>query len=84
MIKFSVPTPLNPPFSKGGRTQSGGFVRLIIYDILGREVAVLINEQLTPGSYEVKWDGSNYASGIYFYQLKAGEFTRTKKMVLLK
>ncbi len=77
-IKFSIP---NLPLMKG----AGGMdVRLIIYDILGREVATLVNEQLKPGSYEVEFDGSNYSSGVYFYKLTASEFTETKKLILLK
>ena len=75
-IKFSVPASLS--FGEGPR------VRLIIYDITGREVATLLNEQLSPDTYEVEWDGTNFASGIYFYQLISGEFIQTKKMVLLK
>ncbi len=83
-IKFSIPTPLSPPFAKGGRTQSGGFVTLKIYDILGREIVVLVNEKKQAGTYEVEWDASNYPSGIYFYRLTAGEYTECKKMVLIK
>ena len=75
-IKFSIPASLS--FGEGPR------VRLIIYDITGREVATLLNEQLSPGTYEVNWDGTNYASGVYFYQLQAGDFIQTKKMVLIK
>ena len=74
-IKFSIP-------SVGQRHAFG--VHLIIYDILGREVITLINQQLKPGDYEVEWDGSNYASGVYFYKLEAGSFVETKKMVLIK
>jgi hypothetical protein len=78
-IKFEIP-PFNPPLSKGGR----GGVSLKVYDILGKELQTLVNEQLQPGTYEVTFDGSGLASGIYFYQLKAGEFLETKKLVLLK
>lgn len=90
-IKFEIPTPLSPPFNQmshpargRGDGAAGGFVQLIIYDILGREVSTLVNEQLKPGSYEVEFDGSNFASGIYFYRLIAGDFIQTKKMVLIK
>jgi hypothetical protein len=55
-----------------------------VYDILGKEVATLVNEQLAPGTYEVDWDGTNYSSGIYFYQLKTENFLQTKKLILLK
>ncbi len=61
-----------------------GFVTLKVYDILGREVATLVNEEKPAGEYEVEFNGANLPSGIYFYQLKAGEFTQTRKMVLLK
>jgi len=77
-IKFSVPF---LPLAKG---EAEGVVKLIIYDILGREVATLVNEKLSPGTYEVEWDASNYPSGVYFYKLTAGDFTQTKKMLLIK
>ena len=59
-------------------------VTLKIYDVLGREVATLVNELKGPGNYEVKFDGSNLSSGVYFYQLRAGDFVDTKKIMLLK
>ncbi|GEM_PF-280011 len=59
-------------------------VSLKIHDILGREVAVLVNEQLRPGSYEVDWDASAFPSGVYFYSITSGSFKETRKMVLLK
>ncbi len=63
-------------------------VRLVIYDILGREIAVLVNEQLKPGTYEVSWSAtggaSTYPSGVYFYRLTTQDFSETKKMVLVK
>jgi hypothetical protein len=73
-IKFSIP-------QGTGKEQS---VNLKIYDILGREVAVLINQEMRPGSYLVEWNAINFASGIYFYRLEAGQFAETKKMVLVK
>ena len=93
IIKFSI------PLSRGvrGVSSSGLSVQLVIYDILGREVASVIpplwggQEGLGPGTYEVEFDGSNFASGIYFYRLTARQggtsildFIQTKKMVLLK
>jgi hypothetical protein len=63
-------------------------VRLVVYDILGREAAVLIDESATgglqPGSYEVTWDASNYPSGVYFYKLITSDYTETRKMALVK
>ncbi len=81
-INFNIP-PMhnNPPAHPGGK---GVFTKLVIYDILGREIAVIVNEMLTAGEYSVAWDASNYASGMYFYKLITDEFTETKKMVLIK
>ncbi|RPI14937.1 MAG: T9SS C-terminal target domain-containing protein [Ignavibacteriae bacterium] len=66
----------------GGR---GVFVKLAVFDILGKEVTTLVNEQKKPGTYEVEWNGTNYSSGLYFYKLIAdGVVVDTKKLVLLK
>jgi hypothetical protein len=59
-------------------------VQLIVYDILGREIAMLVNEELKPGSYEVELNASNFPSGTYFYRLQSRDYTETKKMVLIK
>jgi hypothetical protein len=59
-------------------------VKLAVYDLLGHEVAVLVNEVKQPGTYTVEFDGSNLASGVYLYRLTAGDFVETKKLVLLK
>lgn len=74
-IKFDIPSNVK------GQTSN---VKLVIYDLLGREVTTLVNEELKPGTYEADWDGSNYSSGVYFYKLTAGNFIETKKMVLMK
>ena len=59
-------------------------ITLKIYDKLGREIITLVNEEKAPGNYEVKFDGSNLTSGVYFYRLQAGSFSETKKFVLMK
>jgi hypothetical protein len=59
-------------------------VTLKVYNILGSEVATLVNGEKAVGNYSVTFNGSNLASGIYFYQLKAGSFVQTKKLVLMK
>ena len=59
-------------------------VELKIYDILGREIAILVNEMQKPGNYEITWEADNYQSGIYFYKLNVGDFSQTRKMILLK
>jgi len=59
-------------------------VKLKVYDVLGNEVATLVNEELPSGEYEVEFNGIELTSGVYFYQLRVGEFIQTKKMLLLK
>jgi flagellar hook assembly protein FlgD len=59
-------------------------VRLTVYDALGKEVEVLVNQQLSAGTYEVDFDGTNLPSGVYYYILESEEFTQSKKMVLIK
>jgi beta-propeller uncharacterized protein DUF5122 len=75
-IKFSIPM--------DSRLRGNDNVVLRIFDGLGREVQMLINEPLQPGNYEVEWDGANYPSGVYYYRLIAGDYSETKKMVLVK
>jgi hypothetical protein len=57
---------------------------LKVYDILGREITTLVNEEKPAGEYEVEFNGANLPSGIYFYHLRAGQYSETRKMVLLK
>jgi len=78
-IKYSIPQ--SPPLGGDGR---GGLVTLKVYDILGREIATLVNEEKPAGNYEVEFNAATLPSGIYFYRLKAGQYSETKKMILLK
>ncbi len=80
----NYPNPFNPITSIQYAIGSKQTVTLKIYDVLGREVATLVNEEKPAGNYEVKFDASNIASGIYYYQIKARKFVQTKKMILLK
>jgi len=86
--KFSLsqnyPNPFNPVTNFGFRIADFGLVNLVIYDALGKEIQILVNENLHPGTYEVTWDASNFSSGVYYYKLIAGEYRQTKKMVLIK
>ncbi|HRJ86136.1 MAG TPA: T9SS type A sorting domain-containing protein, partial [Ignavibacteria bacterium] len=59
-------------------------VRLAVYDLLGREVESLVNQQLSPGIYEVNWNASKFSSGIYMYRLVTNDFSMVKKMSLIK
>jgi len=60
------------------------FVRLAVYDLLGREVTTLVNEVTQPGVYSVQWNAAGFPSGVYFCRLQAGLFTETKKLVLMR
>ena len=81
-IKYLIPNSESPLL---GGTR-GGLVQLKIYDILGNEIAILVNEEKQPDIYEVEFDASKYnlCSGIYFYSIKAGSFSQTRKLVLIK
>jgi hypothetical protein len=80
----NYPNPFNPITHFGFRIANSGFVSLKIYNVLGNEVAVLVNEVKPAGNYEVKFDGSNLSSGVYFYVLRAGDKTLSRKMCLIK
>jgi hypothetical protein len=94
MLYQNYPNPFNPVSTikfdiPANQQRTTNNVQLIIFDILGREVTTLVNEQLKPGTYEVVWpapsgDVSNYSSGVYYYQLRAGNYIDTKKLVLIK
>ena len=84
-LEQNYPNPFNPITHLGFGISKLGFVSLKLYNTLGKEVAVLVNENKGPGSYEVEFDGSDLSSGIYFYSLKIdGKIVQTKSMVLLK
>ena len=80
----NYPNPFNPSTKIQYAVSSRQLVTLKIYDLLGRELATLVNEEKSAGSYEVRWNAANLPSGVYFYQLKAGSYTATKKLLLLK
>ena len=82
-ISYSIPTSPSLPLLTKERV-GVRFVTLKVYDILGKEVVVLVNEEQPAGVYELNWNAANLPSGIYFYQLTAGDFIQTKKMILLK
>ena len=83
-LSQNYPNPFNPTTTITYKIPQPEFVSLKVYDILGREVATLVNEEKPAGSYELQFEGRGLTSGIYFYQLKTGIFVETKKMVLLK
>ncbi len=83
-LEQNYPNPFNPATEIRYQTSEVGRVTLKVYDVLGREAATLVNGQKSPGTYTVNFDGSRFASGVYFYRLQAGNFVSTKRMVLLK
>jgi len=85
-IKQNYPNPFNPTTKIKFDIPSSDNqnVKLTVYDVLGREVALLVNGLLTPGNYVVSFDASGLASGVYFYRIEAGTFAETKKMILTK
>jgi hypothetical protein len=80
----NYPNPFNPQTIIGYEISSAGFVNLKVYDVTGREVAQLVNESQSQGRYEVLFNGSNLASGVYLYRLQVGDFSQMKKFVLMK
>ena len=90
MLEQNYPNPFNPstkirfniPAHEGNSRDRS--VRIIVYDILGREIAELVNGNFKPGSYEVNWDASQFASGIYYYSLITDSYKETKKLTLAK
>ena len=83
-LSQNYPNPFNPTTTIKYELPKSSEVTLSVYDVLGREVAVLVNEGRNAGVHEVKFDGSGFASGVYFYRLRAGDFVQTKRFVLLK
>jgi aminopeptidase N len=80
----NYPNPFNPVTSIEYQISNKEYVGLTVFDVLGREVATLVNEWKEPGSYSVRFDASGLASGIYLYRLQAGNFVETKRLVVLK
>ena len=83
-LKQNFPNPFNPTTTIKYSIPKLSFVTIKIYDVLGSEVATLVNEEKPVGTYELTWNAENLPSGVYFYQLRAGTFVETKKMLLLK
>jgi hypothetical protein len=84
LLSQNYPNPFNPTTNIEYQIPELSFVTLKVYGVLGSEVTTLVNEEKAIGSYEVEWNASNVPSGVYFYRINAGDFTITKKMVLLR
>ncbi|MBZ0184462.1 MAG: T9SS type A sorting domain-containing protein [Melioribacteraceae bacterium] len=84
VLEQNYPNPFNPTTSIEYTVPSSEYVTLKVYDILGNEVAELVNEQKQAGTYEVYFNAGNLSSGFYIYKLQAGKFSQVRKMMLLK
>jgi hypothetical protein len=86
--KFSLgqnyPNPFNPSTTIAFSLPRAEHVTLKVFDLLGKEIATLVDKKLSPGHYEARWNAGDVESGTYFYQLRAGEFAATKKLVLMQ
>lgn len=83
-LKQNYPNPFNPTTNIEYTLPSNSIVKIKVYDILGKEVKTLVSENKIPGNYSVEFDASNFSSGVYYYQLQAGDFIQTNKMLLIK
>lgn len=84
ILAQNYPNPFNPSTTISFSIPSAGFTSLKVYEILGDEVATLVNEERSAGEYDITFDASTLTSGVYLYRLSAGSFTEIKKMILMK
>ena len=80
----NYPNPFNPVTNIKYQLVHSGFVKLSVYDMLGREIGRIINQDQKAGTYTVQYDASKLSSGAYFYRIESQDFTETKKMILVK
>jgi hypothetical protein len=83
-LKQNYPNPFNPSTTIKFQLPNSSFVNLKVFDVIGKVVATLVNEEKPAGNYNVEFNGGNLTSGIYFYQLSANHLNEIRKMVLLK
>ncbi|MDD8019433.1 MAG: T9SS type A sorting domain-containing protein, partial [Bacteroidota bacterium] len=84
VLEQNYPNPFNPSTVINYQLPADGYVTLKVYDVLGREVTSLVNARMTSGTHSVKFDGSKFANGFYFYCLSSGGNVMTKKMLMVK
>jgi len=80
----NYPNPFNPTTNLEFDIPKSGFVKIVVYDILGKEVETLVNESLQPGKYKLNFNGDKLTSGIYFYKISSVGFNDIKRMILIK
>lgn len=83
-LEQNYPNPFNPSTTIKFRIPEGSYVSLKVYNVLGKEIATLVSEEMNAGTYEVNFDASNLSSGVYFYKIESGNFVKTNKMILMK
>jgi len=83
-LEQNYPNPFNPSTTIEFDIPTSGFVSLKVFNIMGQEVAILLNKELPPGNHKVEWKPENLSSGIYYCRLQAGEYQQARKMILLK
>ena len=83
-LSQNFPNPFNPTTKITFSVKHAGLSTVKVYDLLGREIATVLNENLAAGNYTIEWNGTNLASGVYFYQMRSGDFVATQKMILQK
>lgn len=83
-LSQNYPNPFNPSTKIKFQLPKAGFVKLIIFDLLGREIETPVNENMNAGAYEVDWNASAYSNGVYFYKLESRNYAETRKMILIK
>ncbi len=83
-LRHNYPNPFNPTTTIEFGIPESQFVTLVVYNLLGEQVGLLVNENLSAGNYKTNWDAEEFPSGIYIYKLSAGEFSQSNKMILMK
>ncbi len=83
-LSQNYPNPFNPVTNINFNVKKRGLVKLAVFNSIGQEIETLINQQLSPGSFKVDWNAASHPSGVYYYKIAAGEYTETRKMILIK
>lgn len=84
ILEQNFPNPFNPVTSIVFKVKQNSDVNIVIFDVNGREIETIVNNRFTTGTYSVDWNAANFSSGVYFYQMTAGNFKETRKMILTK
>jgi len=83
-LSQNYPNPFNPSTTIEYSIPKSSNVEVSVYNLAGQKLTTLVNKSHTPGNYQLTWDGSEYASAVYFYRIEAGDYVQTRKMLLLR